>query len=178
MISLAEIYGEKIFYRKKAYKNAKYIPFIAGIIFDFVLAYAIVEIFEIKWNYAFIKVYGLLLLYALVKPIVAWPIDKLNDKLFLKPAIVPEIEHYLRVFNMRLNDDNSGAYEDYLLSAAFDESQASKMQVLAAMTYAGVINIMDLNPSMDGIYYKAWCETVSKYIKDNREKALDKSGIE
>jgi hypothetical protein len=177
MTSLAAIYGEKLFYRKKAYKKAKYIPFIAAVIFDFVLAYAIVEIFEIKWNYAFLKVYGLLLLYGLVKPMIAWPIDKLNDKLFLKPAIVSEIEHYLHVFNMQLNDDNSGAYEDYLLSAAFDESQSSKVKVLAAMTYAGVVNIITLNPRMDGIYYNAWCETVSKYIKDNPER-VNRLGIE
>lgn len=170
MISLAAIYGEKLFYPKRAYKRAKYIPFIAAFIFDLVLAYAIVEIFKIKWNYAFIKVYGLLLLYGLVKPMIAWPINKLNDKLFLKPAIVSEIEHYLHVFNMQVNDDNSSAYEDYLLSAAFDESQGSKMQVLAAMTYAGVVNIITLNPRMDGIYYNAWCDTVSKFMKDNPEK--------
>ena len=177
MISLAAIYGEKLFHRKKAYKKTRYFPFIAGVIFDFALAYAIVELFEIKWSYAFIKVYGLLLLYGLLKPIIAWPIDKLNDKLFLKPAIVSEIEHYLRVFNMQLNDDNSSVYEDYLLSAAFDESQGSKMQVLAAMTYAEVVNMITLNPRMDGIYYNAWCETVSKYIKDNSEK-VNRSCIE
>jgi hypothetical protein len=168
---LAAVYGEKIFYRKEAYKEAKYIPFIGGIILDFGLAYAIVEIFQIKWEYAFVKVYGLLLLYDLVKFIIAWPIDKLNYKLFLKPAIVSEIEHYLRVFNMQLNDDNSGAYEDYLLSAAFDESQGSKMQVLAAMTYGTVVNTITLYPRMDGFYYNAWCEAVSKYIKDNPEKS-------
>jgi len=177
MISLAAIYGEKLFYRKKAYKKVKYIPFIASVIFDFVLAYAIVEIFEIKWNYAFIKVYGLLFLYALLRPIIAWPIDRLNYKLFLKPAIVSEIEHYLHVFNMQLNDDNSCAYEDYLLSAAFDESQDTKMRVLAAMTYAAVVNIITLYPRMDGVFYNAWCKTISKYMKDNPEK-VDRLGIE
>ena len=150
---------------------------IASVIFDLVLAYGIVEIFEIKWNYAFIKVYGLLLLYDLLRPMIAWPIDKLNYKLFLKSAIVSEIEHYLRVFNIQLNDDNSCAYEDYLLSAAFDESQGTKMQVLAAMTYAGVINLITLNPRMGGVYYNAWCETISKYMKDNPEK-VNRLGIE
>ncbi len=171
MISrLASVYGEKIFYRKEAYNKAKYIPFIGGVILDFGLAYAIVEIFQIKWEYAFVKVYGLLFLCELVKPIIAWPIEKLNDKLFLKPAMISEINHYLRVFNVRLNDDNSGAYEDYLLSAALDESQGSKIQVLAAMIYATVVNIITLNPRMDGIYYDAWGEAVSKYFKDNPEK--------
>ena len=170
MLTLAQIYGDKIFYRKKAYKKSIYIPFITNVIFDFVLAYAIVEIFEIKWNYAFIKVYGLLLLYGLVKPIVAWPINKLNDKLFLKPAIISEIEHYLGVFNMQLDDDNSCTYDDYLLSAAFDESQGSKMQVLAAMTYGTVVSAITLYPRMDGVYYDAWCKAVSKYIKDNPGK--------
>ena len=167
MSNLAAIYGEKIFHRKKAYKKAEYIPLIGSIVIDFALAYGIVEIFEIKWNYAFIKIFGLLLLYRLALQILAWVIDKLNYKLFLRAAMVSEMEHYLRVFNMEMGD-SIGVYEDYLLSVALDESQGSKMQVLAAMLYGGVMSTIENHPKSEGFYFNAWCEAAPKYIKNRR----------
>lgn len=165
MVNLKAVYGDLIF-SKDLYKSSKYIPNIAETILYFVLAYAIVEIFNIKGDYAFLKVYGVMFLFGLFKPILAWPIYKLNDKLFFRKAVISEVEHYLHTFNVRLKDDNSTCYEDYLLEAAFDESLDSKMRVLAAMQYMRVMVLMQMAPRMDGFYYNVWREAAPRYIKE------------
>jgi len=172
MISLVEVYGDKLYNRKEAYKKSKYIPYISAFIWDIVVAIVAVKIFEINWDYAIIKVYGILFIYSLAKPIMTWPLDKLNYKMFLKDALILEMRHYLRVFNITLSEDNMCTYDDYLLSASFNNTLEDKEKVLAAITYAGVVHQMATNPRMDSVYYNAWSDTISEYIKDNPGKAL------
>lgn len=67
MTSLKAVYGNKLFDRKTAYANARYIPFVASCLIDIVIALSIISIFDVHWEYAFLKVYGLLLLCGALK---------------------------------------------------------------------------------------------------------------
>jgi hypothetical protein len=175
MVSLAQVYGNKLFYRKNAYKKATYIPIFSSYILDLVAAFIIVNIFEVKWEYAFLKVCGLLILLDSTKQIAVCAIDKLNYKLYLKKIIKMEVLHYLNVFSLKLNDDNSGCVEDYLLAAAFDKSLDAKMNVLAAMNYSSVVALMSINPKWDGYYYKGWLDVIYKYMEENPDKVIRSS---
>jgi hypothetical protein len=160
MINLEAIYGEKLFSRK-GYKRTKFIPIIANGIVDLITAYLIVEIFRIRQDYAFIKILGLLYLMALIiNPIIIWPFDKLNNRLFFGQAVKSEVEHYLRTFNIGLYNENSACYDDYLLEAAFNESLDCKMRILAAMQYTKYVNLISIVPKAERVYYHAWEQVV------------------
>jgi hypothetical protein len=136
------------------------------------VAYIIVKIFGIRWDYAVLKMYGILVLYDIARPVLMWPITKLNYSVFLKRVILSEMNHYLRVFNTTLNDDSTYTYDTYLLEAAFDETEDVKMRVLAAINYGAVVDIMSKEPKMDSIYWRVWCEALSKFTKQNPERVL------
>ncbi|CAB1084345.1 hypothetical protein D1AOALGA4SA_11870 [Olavius algarvensis Delta 1 endosymbiont] len=60
MINLRTIYGNKVFDRKKAYKNSRYALIVNAIIFDIVFTFLFVKIFDVNWDYAYIKVWAIL----------------------------------------------------------------------------------------------------------------------
>ena len=118
MINLRGIYGNKIFDRKASYRNARYIPLVAGLMLDIVIAFAIIRVFDINWDYAFIKVYGILLLYGILKHVFLSSIDFINYRLAIKDAVSSEIRHYLSVFNTNVKWDEIGTYDDFLIESA------------------------------------------------------------
>jgi hypothetical protein len=172
MISLAQVYGNNLFYRKDAYRKATIVPLVSGSIISLLAAFVIVKIFDIRWEYAFLKVCGILLLLDFGKQIAACAIDKLNYKLFLQKIIRMEVLHYLNVFNLTLDDDNSGCIEDYLLAASFDKSLDTKMNLLAAMNYSSVVALMSIDSKWDGYYYRAWTDVIDKYMEENPDKII------
>ena len=164
MVNLHSIYGNNLFL-KKAYKSSKYFTMIASVIIDLMMAILIIEIFSIRQDYAVLKVFGLMCLFTLaIRPIVCWPFNKLNIKLFLTKAIFSEIEHYLCVFNTELTADNTGCYDDYLLEAAFNESLDCKMRILASMQYARFVHIIEVNPAMDRVFLTAWHNVLNSAV--------------
>jgi hypothetical protein len=163
MVDLETNYGNNLF-SKKVYKSSKFIPIIASVIIDLIMAILIVAIFGIRQDYAILKVFGLMYLFRLaIRPIAEWPFNKLNIEFFLSKAVTSEIDHYLRVFNTGLTDDNSGCYEDYLLEAAFNESLDCKMRILAAIQYTKFVNLIEIRPKMDRVFLDAWRKVVRKY---------------
>lgn len=165
MINLKSIYGNKIFDRKASYKNARYIPFFTGIFLDIVIAWAIVRVFDISWDYAFIKVYAILLLYGILKYIFSSFMGFLNYRFAVKPALASEIKHYINVFKNNVNWNEVGTYDDLLLEAAFDETSSTDMRVLAAINYGTVVDAMSLDPNFENRSYKLFCELVPDFIK-------------
>ena len=111
MINLKAVYGDKIFDRKASYRNARYIPFMGSLLLDFILAWVIIRIFHVDWEYAFIKVYGILLLFGVLKYAFTSMVDGLNYRLAVKDAMAAEMKHYLSVFNHNINWHEVGTYE-------------------------------------------------------------------
>jgi len=166
MINLRAIYGNKIFDRKASYRNARYIPFVAGLVLDFLIALTIVRVFDVKWNYAFIKVYGVLLLYGGLKYVFSSSIDFLNYRLVIKNAIASEIKHYLRVFKTTVNWDEVGTYDDFLLEAAFNKTLSGELRVLAAINYGTIVDTIALSPHFENRCYKLFCQIAPDFVKD------------
>ena len=98
MIDLRNVYGDKIFDRKTSYKNARYIPLVGSLFLDFILAWIIIRIFHVNWEYAFIKVYGILLLFSILQYAFTAIINGLNYHITVKGAMAAEMKHYLSVF--------------------------------------------------------------------------------
>jgi hypothetical protein len=173
MVNLKAIYGEKLFSRK-GYKREKFIPIIANVIVVLITAYLIVEVFRIRQDYALIKLLGLIYLMSLIiNPIITWPFDRLNNRLFFGKAVYSEIEHYFCTLNTRLYNENDACYEDYLLEAAFNESLDCKMRILAAMQYAKYVAFISIVPKAERVYYHAWEQVVQKYTKKASDKEPD-----
>lgn len=165
MINLRRVYGNALFDRKVSYRNGRYIPFAASLLLDILIGWAIVRVFDVNWNYAFIKVYAILLLYGILKHIFSSLIDFLNYRLAIKPAMVSEIRHYLKVFGSNVNWDEVGTYDDFLLEAAFNETLSTDLRVLAAINYGTIVDAMSLNPHFEDRSYKLFCKIGPDYIR-------------
>ena len=169
MINLRAVYGNKLFDRKASYANARYIPFVAGLLLDMVIALAIICVFDVNWDYAFLKVYGLLFLCGVLKYIFSSLIDTLNYRLIVKDAMASEMKHYLHVLNGNVNWDEVGTYDDFLLEAAFNEALPENLRVLAAINYGTIVDAMALDPNFENRSYKLFCEIALDFIpKDER----------
>jgi hypothetical protein len=162
MINLAQYYGDKFFNHNKAYSKAWYIPIVSGVIWDLLCIFAIIKFFDIQWEYSYFKVAGIFLAYSLLRCGFVAIFKQINYRLNVKNTVINEVKHYLRVFDMSLNDDNSGCVEDYLLAAAFDKSLGDKINILAAMNYTHVICLMSVDSAWDKYYYKAWLDIMSE----------------
>ena len=168
MIDLKATYKNKIFDRKKSFANSRYVPIVGGIVMDIVIAFAIVKIFNVNWEYAYIKVYIILCFYSFLKYIYLLSVDLLNHKLFIKNALTSEIRHYLDVFDTNVNWNEVATYDDYLLDAAFNKALSDDLRVLAAINYGTVIDTMAMNPQFENRCYKLFCEVAPEFIKNKR----------
>lgn len=169
MINLRSFYGDKIFDRKASYANARYIPFLGSLLLDFVLAWVIIRVFRVDWDYAFVKVYGILLLFGLLKYVFTSVVDSLNYRLTVKNAMAIEMKHYLSVFNRNVNWHEVGTYDDYLLEAAFNQALPVDLRVLAGINYGTVVDTMALNPRFENRSYRLFNEIAPDYIGDREE---------
>jgi hypothetical protein len=169
MIDLKTIYGNKIFDRKASYRNTRYIPFVANLLLDFFLAWAIVRIFHVDWEYAFIKVYAILLLYGVLKYAITSTVDALNYRLAVKSAMAAEMEHYLSVFNRSVNWHEVGTYDDFLLEAAFNQALTADLRVLAGINYGTIVDTMALSPRFGSRSYRLFSQIAPDYVgKDEK----------
>ena len=107
MVNLAQYYGDKLFNRNAVYKKSVYLPIAAKITVSVISVYIIIDIFNIQWEYAFLKVCSFLVCLELAKSIAVYIVNKVNYSLFLKKAVDTEVRHYLKVFNVPFNDNNS-----------------------------------------------------------------------
>ena len=164
MINLKAIYGKKIFDRKAAYRNVRYIPFLAGLFLDLATAGTIVWVFDVKWEYAFIKVYGILVIFDVLKYIISSSIDFLNYKLFIKDAMASEIKHYLSVFNSSINWHDIGTYDDFLLEVSFNKTLTDDLRVLAAINYGVVVGTMRLSAQFENRCYSLFNQIAPDFI--------------
>jgi hypothetical protein len=140
---------------------------VTSVLLDIAIAWAIVRVFDVSWDYAFIKVYAILLLYGILKYVFSSSIDFLNYRLAIKNAIAFEIRHYLSVFKNNVNWNEVGTYEDFLLEAAFSETLSPNLRVLGAINYGAIANMMSLSPRLENRYYKVFCQNVPDYITSN-----------
>jgi hypothetical protein len=161
MISLSEIYGDKIYYPKKTLPKAYIIQFILwDVFFNLLIAFAITEVFDITWDYAVLKVYSLLFAYGLLKPAISWPFELIYFYVFTRKYLASEMRHFLNVFSIPLGRDNVNTYDDFLLSAAFSSNLDANSRVLAAIQYAGVVNRIAAKPRLEKDYEKAWLDVL------------------
>ena len=142
MVNLKAIYGEQIFDRKASYRNGAFIPFVASILIDVIIAWGIVQVFHVSWDYAFIKVYAILFLFGILKYILSYLIDLLNYKLVMKDAFQSEIRHYLRLFGGKVDWNGIATYDDFFLSAAFSKTLSPDLRVLAALNYGTIVGLV------------------------------------
>ena len=169
MINLRNVYGDKIFDRKASYRNARYIPFMGSLLLDFILAWIIIRIFHVDWEYAFFKVYGILLLSGVLKYAFTSMVDGLNYRLAVKDAMAAEMKHYLSVFNHNVNWHEVGTYDDFLLEAAFNEALPTDLRVLAGINYGTVVDTMALSPRFENRSYRLFSQIAPDYV-ENDEK--------
>jgi hypothetical protein len=171
MINLRGVYGNKIFDRKAAYANARYIPFVSSCLLDIVIALAIIGIFNVHWDYAFLKVYGLLLLCGVLKYIFSALIDVINYRLIIRNSLTFEMKHYLNLFNISVNWDEVATYDDFLLEAAFNKALPDDLRVLSAINYGTIIDLMTLDPHFENRSYNLFCKIVPDFLpKDEKIK--------
>lgn len=169
MINLRNIYGDKIFDRKAFYRNARNIPFVSSLLLDFILAWVIIRIFHVNWEYAFIKIYGILLLFGALKYAFTSMVDGLNYRLTVKHAIAAEMKHYLSVFNCNVNWDEVGTYDDFLLEAAFNQALPTDLRILAGINYGTVVDVMSLSPRFENRSYRLFSQIAPDYIGNDEE---------
>ncbi len=169
MINLRNVYGDKIFDRKASYGNARYIPFIGSLLLDFVLAWVIIRVFQVGWEYAFIKVYGILLLFGVLKYVFTSMVDGLNYRLTVKNAMAAEMRHYLSVFNRNVNWHEVGTYDDFLLEAAFNQALPADLRVLAGINYGTVVGTMALSPRFENRSYRLFSQIAPEYAGNDEE---------
>ncbi len=169
MINLRNVYGDKIFDRKASYRNARYIPFMGSLLLDFILAWVITRVFQIDWEYAFIKVYGILLLFGFMKYAFSSMVDGLNYRLAVKDDMAAEMKHYLSVFNRNVNWHDVGTYDDFLLEAAFNQALPTDLRVLAGINYGTVVDTMALSPRFENRSYRLFSQIAPGYV-GNDEK--------
>jgi hypothetical protein len=172
MVNLKSYFGEKIFDRKAAYKKPIYLPHIISICLDLMAAVIIVKIFDIKQDYAILKVFGLLFVIVFVKTLLEVPIKKIFYKSYFVGPMASEMNHYLRVIDMNIDEYNSYAYEDYLGWAALNPTLDPDIRVLAGINYGVVVDMMASNPDMETIINYTWAETLLKYKNDYPKKCL------
>jgi hypothetical protein len=169
VINLSEIYGDKIYYPKRTLPKAYILQFIVWeVFFNLVIAFGLTEIFNITWEYAVLKVYGLLFVYGLFKPLISWPFEFIYFNVFTRKYLASEMRHYLKVFSIPLNSDNISTYDDFLLSAAFNNNLDSNSRVLAAMQYSGVVNRIAAKPRLEKDYSKAWLSVLTELRMNNQ----------
>jgi len=171
MIILKNIYGNKIFNRKASYRNARYIPFVADLLLDLILAWALVRIFDVGWDYAFVKVYAILLLYGVFNYIFTSMVDALNYRLAIKNVMAEEMKHYLTVFNRNFNWNEVSTYDDFFLEAAFHDTLPTDLRVLAAINYGAVMEINSLSSKFESRSYRLFSQIAPDYIL-NDEKLI------
>ncbi len=167
MINLRNVYGDKIFNRKIAYRKSQYIPFIANLILDAIVAIFIIWIFGINWEYAFLKVFGTLQIYGVLKLIYEFLFDFINYRLFLKKAIASEIRHYLGVFNINLNWNEVDTYDDLLLESAFNEKLPLELRILAGINYGTVIDAMSMSRKYENRCFKLFCDIAPDFRRND-----------
>lgn len=166
MINLTAIYGNTIFNRKKSYRVTRYIPLIASLIINTAIAVAIIRIFDVNWDYAFLKVCVLLFLFGITSYSLSFLIDLINYRLTIKDVLSSEIRHYLRVFNTNVNWSEISTYDDFLLEAAFNKALPDNLRVLAAINYGNVADAMSIDPHFENRCYKLFSEIVTDFIPD------------
>jgi hypothetical protein len=174
MINLAEHYGDKIFNRKLAYRKAEITGYISAGLVDIVIVIGIIKVFNINWEYAFIKVYGLKIIYDILKPVFTWPIYKFNEKYVLRKLFKQEINHYLQTYKVPLHEDNTGTYSDFFLYASFNEYLSIDDRVLAAINYGVIVGAASTTPRIGSIIDNAWDEAVPEIIKTNPERYINR----
>ncbi len=165
MIDLRTVYGNKIFNRKASYKNTRCIPFMANLLLDFILAWAIVYIFHVDWNYGFVKVYAILLLYGVLKYAFTSTVDALNYRLAVKDAMAAEMKHYLSVFDRNVNWHEVGTYDEFLLEAAFNQALPTDLRVLAGINYGTVVDTMALSPRFESRFHRLFNQIAPDYVE-------------
>ncbi|MGD0232709.1 MAG: hypothetical protein ABSC19_20545 [Syntrophorhabdales bacterium] len=158
MIDLRAVYGNKLFDRKASYGNARYIPLIVSLALDILITLIILKVFDVSWDYAFVKVYGLLMLYELVKYVSRSMVGFLNYRLVVKHGLASEIRHYLSLFKSNVNWGEVGTYDDFLLEAAFSDTLSADLRALAAINYGNVVGAITLDPHFEGRSYKLFCQ--------------------
>ena len=169
MINLRAVYGNNIFDRKASYRNARYIPFVASLLLDLMLAWAIVRIFHVDWEYSFVKVYAILLLYGVLKYVFTSMIDAVNYRLAVKNAVAAEMKHYLSVFNRNVNWREVGTYDDFLLEAAFNQALSTDLRVLAGIKYGTVVDTMALSPRFENRSYRLFSQIAPDYVEKDEK---------
>ena len=139
---------------------------MGSLLFDVILAWVIIHIFRVNWEYAFIKVYGILLLFSILEYAFTAMIDVLNYGFTVKDAMAAEMQHYLSVFNRNVNWDEVATYDDFLLEAAFNQTLPPDLRVLAGINYGTVVDAMALSPRFENRSYELFSKMAPSYIEN------------
>ena len=169
MINLRNTFGDEIFNRKESYRNRRYIPFVGSLFLDFILAWVVIRIFHVDWEYALVKVYSILLLFGFLKYVFTSMVDGLNYRFAVKDAMAAEMKHYLSVFNLNVNWDEVGTYDDFLLEAAFNQALSTDLRVLAGINYGTVAEVMSFSPRFENRSHRLFSQIAPNYIGKDEE---------
>lgn len=175
MINLMGKYSDRLFNRKKSYRFAGYISYMTGMVYSFVVALLIVNIFDVEWDYAVLKVFAIVFAFDFLREAVRWPFSRLQYEFFAKPVIAEEMIHYLDVFTaegIKLDDHNSATYDDFLLFSSYHPLLSPDMRVLAAINYGTVISLYSVESSIAERYYKVWCGVVADFMERKSDRFL------
>src|SRR5437870_4234660 len=74
--------------------------------------------------------------------------------------------HFLSVFKTKVNWDEVGTYDDFLLEAAFNETLSGDLRVLLAINYGTIVDTMTLSPHFENRCYKLFCQIAPDCVKD------------
>ena len=153
MIHLINLYGNKIFNRKKAYKNSRYAPILETIIYDLIFTFLFIEAFEVNWEYAFFKVWMILSVFSILKYAISSPVEFLTFNIFMKNCVISDMKHHLKLFKSKVNWDEIATYDQFLFDAAFNNSLSDDSKVLAAMNWGVITGLFQANSRFEDRCY-------------------------
>jgi ABC-type multidrug transport system fused ATPase/permease subunit len=171
MIDLKEIYGSRAFDRKAAYSHAAYIPYIAEFFIDIVIALAIISVFDVHWEYAFLKVFALIYLLGFLKFVISYLINILNYKFSIKNSMILEIKHYLNLFKYNVSQSEAATYDEFLLESAFNKNLSIDLRLFAAINYGTIAALRSFDPHYDDRSYSLFSKIAPDFTpKDFKTK--------
>jgi len=163
IVNLKSIYGQQLFDRNKAYGNPFYFNLFANLLVGGLLAWVLVEVTEVMWEFALIKMFLLLELLFVLRYIVIALISYAYYKAVSRRMLAQEMRHYLNLFIGHVEWDDIGWYDSLFLAAAFSDTLEDKLKILAAISYGNITATTSLVPQLDDRLYDVYGEVIEDY---------------
>lgn len=158
MQDLKQYCGEYLFQDSKLNPYLKILSFATSLALEFAIAWVIVAVFDITWDYAVLKIVLVIQLAAVTKLVGKFVVQSLWFHIIGRSLGVRTMRHYIELFAQYVDWREVGAFEEFLIEAATSETIPDKLRTLAAVLYSETNAGMHANLGFDGRMYSIWLE--------------------